>query len=97
MEQQTPRQKPFNRTASYHFPNQPSFQRKVIESSGRFARWEPLTGHQESRVLNMGRFGRVQEVAGTVAFLASDDAGYVTASAFPLDGGISVAYTIPSS
>jgi NAD(P)-dependent dehydrogenase (short-subunit alcohol dehydrogenase family) len=44
----------------------------------------------------MGRFGRVQEVAGTVAFLASDDAGYVTASAFPLDGGTSVAYTIPT-
>jgi NAD(P)-dependent dehydrogenase (short-subunit alcohol dehydrogenase family) len=44
----------------------------------------------------VGRFGRVQEVAGTVAYLASDDAGYVTASAFPLDGGISIAYTIPS-
>jgi short-subunit dehydrogenase involved in D-alanine esterification of teichoic acids len=28
--------------------------------------------------------------------LASDDAGYVTASAFPLDGGITAAYTIPS-
>ncbi len=44
----------------------------------------------------MGRFGRVQEVAGAVAFLASDDAGFVTASAFPLDGGITAAYTIPS-
>jgi NAD(P)-dependent dehydrogenase (short-subunit alcohol dehydrogenase family) len=43
----------------------------------------------------MGRFGRVEEVAATVAFLASDDAGYVTASAFPLDGGITSAYTIP--
>jgi NAD(P)-dependent dehydrogenase (short-subunit alcohol dehydrogenase family) len=43
----------------------------------------------------MGRFGRAEEVAGTVAFLASDDAGYVTASAFPLDGGITAAYTIP--
>jgi NAD(P)-dependent dehydrogenase (short-subunit alcohol dehydrogenase family) len=44
----------------------------------------------------MGRFGRAEEVAATVAFLASDDAGYVTASAFPLDGGITSAYTIPS-
>jgi NAD(P)-dependent dehydrogenase (short-subunit alcohol dehydrogenase family) len=43
----------------------------------------------------MGRFGRVEEVAATVAFLASDDAGYVTASAFPLDGGITSAYAIP--
>jgi NAD(P)-dependent dehydrogenase (short-subunit alcohol dehydrogenase family) len=44
----------------------------------------------------MGRFGRPEEVAATVAYLASDDAGYVTASAFPLDGGITAAYTIPS-
>lgn len=44
----------------------------------------------------MGRFGRADEVAATVAYLASDDGGYVTASAFPLDGGISAAYTIPS-
>ena len=43
----------------------------------------------------MGRFGRPEEVAATVAYLASDDAGYVTASAFPLDGGITAAYTIP--
>jgi NAD(P)-dependent dehydrogenase (short-subunit alcohol dehydrogenase family) len=44
----------------------------------------------------MGRFGTAEEVAATVAYLASDDAGYVTASAFPLDGGIATAYTIPS-
>lgn len=44
----------------------------------------------------MGRFGRAEEVAATVAYLASDDAGYVTASAFPLDGGITAAYTIPT-
>jgi NAD(P)-dependent dehydrogenase (short-subunit alcohol dehydrogenase family) len=44
----------------------------------------------------MGRFGHPKEVAATVAFLASDDAGYVTASAFPLDGGITAAYTTPS-
>ncbi|HSS62592.1 MAG TPA: SDR family oxidoreductase [Candidatus Limnocylindrales bacterium] len=45
----------------------------------------------------MGRFGRPDEVAATVAYLASDDAGYVTASAFPLDGGITAAYTIPGA
>jgi NAD(P)-dependent dehydrogenase (short-subunit alcohol dehydrogenase family) len=43
----------------------------------------------------LGRFGRVEEIAGTVAYLASDDAGFVTASAFPVDGGIAGAYTIP--
>jgi NAD(P)-dependent dehydrogenase (short-subunit alcohol dehydrogenase family) len=44
----------------------------------------------------MGRFGPVEELAGTVAYLASDDAGFVTASAFPIDGGITAAFTVPS-
>jgi NAD(P)-dependent dehydrogenase (short-subunit alcohol dehydrogenase family) len=40
--------------------------------------------------------GRI-DVLATVAYLASDDAGYVTASAFPRDGGITAAYTIPGA
>lgn len=43
----------------------------------------------------MGRFGLAEEVAAAVAFLASDDAGYITGSLFPLDGAISIAYTVP--
>jgi NAD(P)-dependent dehydrogenase (short-subunit alcohol dehydrogenase family) len=61
-----------------------------------FAATDPDAEARRLLHIPMGRFGRVQEVAGAVAFLASDDAGYVTASAFPLDGGITVAYTIPS-
>jgi NAD(P)-dependent dehydrogenase (short-subunit alcohol dehydrogenase family) len=44
----------------------------------------------------MGRFGTVEELAGTVAYLASDDAGFVTAAAFPIEGGITGAFTVPS-
>lgn len=44
----------------------------------------------------MGRFGTADELAGTVAYLASDDAGFVTGAAFPLDGGITTAFTVPS-
>jgi NAD(P)-dependent dehydrogenase (short-subunit alcohol dehydrogenase family) len=44
----------------------------------------------------MGRFGTPDELAGTVAYLASDDAGFITGAAFPLDGGISSAFTVPS-
>jgi NAD(P)-dependent dehydrogenase (short-subunit alcohol dehydrogenase family) len=44
----------------------------------------------------MGRFGTLDEIAGTVAYLASDDAGFVTGSAFPIDGGITSAFTVPS-
>lgn len=35
----------------------------------------------------MGRWGRVQEIAGVVAFLASDRASFITGSAYPIDGG----------
>ncbi|HWE56823.1 MAG TPA: SDR family oxidoreductase [Acidimicrobiales bacterium] len=44
----------------------------------------------------MGRFGTLEEAAGAIAFLASDDAGFITAAALPVDGGITTAFTIPS-
>jgi NAD(P)-dependent dehydrogenase (short-subunit alcohol dehydrogenase family) len=43
----------------------------------------------------MGRFGEADEIAAAVAFLASDDASFITASTFLVDGGISSAYVTP--
>ena len=37
----------------------------------------------------MRRIGRPEDVANMVAFLVSEEAGYVTGGAFPVDGGVS--------
>jgi NAD(P)-dependent dehydrogenase (short-subunit alcohol dehydrogenase family) len=43
----------------------------------------------------MGRFAEATEIAAAVSFLASDDASFITASTFLVDGGISGAYVTP--
>ncbi len=43
----------------------------------------------------MGRMGDPAEIAATAAFLASDDASYITGQAFPVDGGLTSAFLTP--
>jgi NAD(P)-dependent dehydrogenase (short-subunit alcohol dehydrogenase family) len=56
---------------------------------------EPDAAARRLAHVPVGRFARPEEIARAALFLASDDASYVTATAFLVDGGISGAYTTP--
>ncbi len=56
----------------------------------------PAAVEQYNQLIPMGRIGRADEVAAVVAFLASDDASYITAAAIVVDGGVTAATGQPN-
>ena len=56
---------------------------------------DPARAERRLVHIPMGRFAEAAEIAASVAFLASDDSSFVTASTFLVDGGISGAYVTP--
>jgi 3-oxoacyl-[acyl-carrier protein] reductase len=47
---------------------------------------------QMQAMVPLGRPGTPEEVAGAVGFLASDEAGYITGSVLPVDGGLGMGW-----
>ncbi|MFJ9365151.1 SDR family oxidoreductase [Nocardia sp. NPDC101769] len=68
-----------------------------IETPAQRAVFDRNPGALDKRLVHwpMGRFGTLDEAAGAIAFLASEDSGFLTAAALPLDGGITEAFTVP--
>ena len=65
------------------------------ELKASFERAGPEQAARRFTHMPMGRFGTLEELAATAAYLASNDAGFVTAASFPINGGIPGAFTVP--
>jgi NAD(P)-dependent dehydrogenase (short-subunit alcohol dehydrogenase family) len=65
------------------------FYRGVAQQRGWGEDWDEIEQHALTEILDnpVGRFGRVEEVADTVAFLASPRADFVNAADIRIDGG----------
>ena len=61
----------------------------MIET-GMSAAVRALAGDQIKKVIPLRRIGQPEDIARVVAFLASDDAGYVTGQILRVDGGLSL-------
>lgn len=64
--------------------------RPIFESARAAGKEDRLGARCELR-----RYGRPEEVASVIAFLASDDASYVTGQALPVDGGNTASLNLP--
>jgi NAD(P)-dependent dehydrogenase (short-subunit alcohol dehydrogenase family) len=71
----------------------PGYTRTRLTTDALLAKPDPEEAERAIGALHaLGRIGEPSEIAGVVAFLASDDASFVTGTAVHVDGGLSARY-----
>lgn len=66
----------------------PMMQDEIVTMSKRFGMSEDDYAAQLSARIPLGRFGTPEEIAGLAAYLASDEASWITGQAFNICGGL---------
>ncbi len=61
-----------------------------VMTEGTVAMYDPPSVQAIEAFIPLGRFGKPQDIAGAVLFLAGDDAAYVTGQTIIVDGGVTI-------
>ena len=67
----------------------------MVHTRAAFITQDPLGGPEYLKRVPMGRFAEPEEIAAAVAWLASDQASYMTGQTLILDGGLTLGIDMP--
>jgi len=67
----------------------------MVKTRAAFITEDPVGGPEYLKRVPLGRFAETSEIASTVAFLASEDASYITGETVVLDGGLTLGVHLP--
>jgi NAD(P)-dependent dehydrogenase (short-subunit alcohol dehydrogenase family) len=67
----------------------------MVKTRAAFITTDPVGGPEYLKRVPMGRFAETSEIASVVAFLASDEASYMTGQALVIDGGLTLGVEMP--